>query len=288
VFTRLFWNFNEWNDWTTAGLPLEHAVNTNAHTELRNHWWVHAGGTAGRLGSAFDDRTARGGPALRLDPYIAPWIGIQGDQRGVLVPSLWMMYWHGDGGRSGFFNVQPGSDFRIANRWTGSLGMNFTRNRSDNQWFGNFVDPVTPAVTHYTFAHLEQRTMSLSLRLNYTASPTLTLQIYASPFVSKGIYTNVRELNDPRARAYDDRFRAYGDTAVTNHPGGFDVKFFNSNTVLRWEYQPGSTLYLVWSQGRSDFDGILGTRSFSGDFHQLFRAPADNTFLVKVSHWFDW
>jgi Domain of unknown function (DUF5916) len=130
--------------------------------------------------------------------------------------------------------------------------------------------------------------MSLSLRLNYTASPTLTLQIYASPFVSKGIYTNVRELNDPRARAYDDRFRAYGDTAVTNHPGGFDVKFFNSNTVLRWEYQPGSTLYLVWSQGRSDFDGILGTRSFSGDFHQLFRAPADNTFLVKVSHWFDW
>jgi hypothetical protein len=288
VFNRLFWNFNEWNDWTTAGLPLEHAVNTNAHSELRNHWWVHAGGTAGRLGSAFDDRAARGGPALRLDPYIAPWMGIQGDQRGVLVPTLWMMYWRGDGGRSAFFNIQPGSDFRIANRWTGSVGMNFTRNRSDNQWFGNFADTVTPAVTHYTFAHLEQRTMSLSLRLNYTASPTLTLQIYASPFVSKGIYTNVRELNDPRARAYDDRFRAYGDTAVTNHPGGFDVKFFNSNTVLRWEYQPGSTLFLVWSQGRSDFDGMLGTRSFGGDFRRLFRAPADNTFLVKVSHWFDW
>src|SRR5215813_13246878 len=120
-------------------------------------------------------------------------------------------------------------------------------------------------------------TISLLLRANYTASPTLTLQIYASPFVSKGSYTNVRELNDPRARTYDDRFRPYSDTAVANNPGGFDVKFFNSNTVLRWEYQPGSTLYLVWSQGRDDFDGVLGTRSFTGDFRQLFRAPANNT-----------
>ncbi|HET7249727.1 MAG TPA: DUF5916 domain-containing protein [Gemmatimonadales bacterium] len=289
VFNRLFWNFNEWNDWTTAGLPLEHAVNTNAHTELRNHWWVHAGGTLGQLGTAFCDRNCtRGGPALRLDPYISPWVGIQGDQRAVVSPSVWMNYWHGDGGRSTFLNVQPGADFRIANRWTASAGVNFTRNKSDNQWFGNFADPVTPGVTHYTFAHLEQRTMSLLLRVNYTASPTLTLQIYASPFVSKGIYSNVRELNDPRARNYADRFRPYGDTTALQNNPGFDVKFFNSNTVLRWEYQPGSTLYLVWTQGRDDFDGVLGSRSFSGDFRQLFRAPANNTFLIKVSHWFDW
>jgi hypothetical protein len=287
VFNRLFWNFNEWNDWTVAGLPLEHAVNTNAHTELRNHWWLHAGGTVGQIGTTFCDRNCvRGGPALRLDPYIAPWAGIQGDPRGIVVPNVFVNVWRGDGGRSANLNLQPGADFRIANRWTGSLGVNFSRNRSDNQWYRNFTD--TALVTHYTIAHLEQRTMSLMMRVNYTASPTLTLQIYASPFVSKGMYTNVRELNDPRAMNYFDRFRAYGDTAVTNHPGGFDVKFFNSNTVLRWEYQPGSTLFLVWSQGRSDFDGVFGTRSFTGDFRQLFRAPADNTFLVKVSHWFDW
>ncbi len=289
VFNRLFWNFNEWNDWTTAGLPLEHAVNTNAHTELRNHWWLHAGGTVGQIGSTFCDRNCvRGGPALRVDPYIAPWAGFQGDPRGIVIPNMFVNYWRGDGGRSANLSLQPEADFRIADRWTGSLGVNFSRNRSDNQWYGNFTDTALVGVTHYTIAHLEQRTMSLLLRVNYTASPTLTLQIYASPFVSKGMYTNVRELNDPRARNYDDRFRAYGDTAVTNHPGGFDVKFFNSNTVLRWEYQPGSTLYLVWSQGRSDFDGVFGTRSFTDDFRQLFRAPANNTFLLKVSHWFDW
>lgn len=289
VFNRLFWNFNEWNDWTIAGLPLEHAVNTNAHTELRNHWWLHAGGTVGQIGSTFCDRNCvRGGPALRVDPYIAPWAGIQGDPRGVIVPNLFVNYWRGDGGRSANLNLQPEADFRIANRWTGSVGVNFTRNKSDNQWFGNFPDTALANVTHYTIAHLEQRTMSLLLRVNYTASPTLTLQIYASPFVSKGVYSNVRELNDPRARNYADRFRPYGDTTALQTNPGFDVKFFNSNTVLRWEYQPGSTLYLVWTQGRDDFDGIMGTRSFSGDFRQLFRAPANNTFLLKFSHWFDW
>ena len=192
----------------------------------------------------------------------------------------------GDGGRSRSWMVGSSADIRASNNLTANVGVRFTRNRNDAQWFGNFTDSLS--AVHYTFGHLEQRTMSLSLRLNYTASPNLTLQLYASPFVSKGTYSSIRELNQPGAAAYDDRFRPYGDTAVTNNPGGFDVKFFNSNTVLRWEYQPGSTLFLVWSQGRSDFDGALGTRSFSGDFRQLFHAPADNTFLVKVSHWFDW
>ena len=286
VFNRLFWNFNEWNDWTTAGLPLEHALNTNAHSELWNHWWVHAGGTAGQLGTTFCDRCARGGPAIRGDPYLSLWGGLQGDQRKVIVPSWWTNYVRGDDGHSTSLNVSPGVDLRLADRWTASVGVNFTRNRDDAQWYGNFTDSV--GTTHYTFGHLEQRTMGVSLRVNYTASPTLTLQIYASPFVSKGIYTNVRELVQPRAQNYADRYAPYGDPAVTGNPGGFDVKFFNSNTVLRWEYQPGSTLFLVWSQGRSDFDGVFGTRSFTGDFRQLFRAPANNTFLVKFSHWFDW
>jgi hypothetical protein len=286
VFNRLFWNLNEWNDWTVAGLPLEHAVNSNVHTELRNHWWLHAGGTLGQLGTAFCDRCARGGPAVRVDRYIAPWAEIDGDPRKVFSPYVWGNLWRGDGGRSRSWMVGSSADIRASNSLTANVGVRFTRNRNDAQWFGNFTDSLS--AVHYTFGHLEQRTMSLSLRLNYTASPNLTLQLYASPFVSKGTYSSIRELNQPGAASYDDRFRPYGDTAVTNNPGGFDVKFFNSNTVLRWEYQPGSTLFLVWSQGRSDFDGALGTRSFSGDFRQLFRAPADNTFLVKVSHWFDW
>jgi hypothetical protein len=204
----------------------------------------------------------------------------------VFAPYLWGSYWHGDGGRSASWTLGPSADIRASNSLTANVGLTFTRNRNDAQWYGNFTDSAS--AIHYTFGHLEQRTMSLSLRLNYTASPNLTLQVYASPFVSKGVYTSIRELNNPRAASFDDRFRPYGDTAVTNNPGGFDFKQFNSNIVLRWEYQSGSTIYLVWTQGREDFDGQLSTRSFSGDFRQLFRAHPDNTFLIKVSHWFNW
>ncbi|HMA40803.1 MAG TPA: DUF5916 domain-containing protein [Gemmatimonadales bacterium] len=284
VFQRLFWNFNEWNDWTTAGLPLEHAVNTNVHTELWNHWWLHAGGTLGQLGTAFCDRCTRGGPAFRASPYIAPWAGIEGDGRKVVVPLLWMNYWRGDEGRSSSLNLSPEIDLRVSSRWTASLALSATRNADNTQWTGNVTDAAD--VTHYTFAHLEQRTMSLQWRINFTATPNLTVQLYAEPFVSKGHYSNVRELSaTPRAAAYLDRFQPYADPTVAQD---FNVKQFRSNMVLRWEYKPGSTIYLVWSQGREDFEPNYGTRSFRGDFDELFHQHPDNTFLVKVSHWFDW
>jgi hypothetical protein len=285
VFQRLSWNFNEWNDWTMAGLPLEHAVNTNVHTELKNHWWLHAGGTLGQLGTTYCDRCARGGPAVRNSRFFAPWGGIEGDERRVIVPFVWFNYFRGDEGRTTSINVSPEIDFRVSSRWTSSIGLSIRKNRDNTQWFGNFTDSTA---THYTFAHLEQRTLSLQWRLNFIATPNLSVQIYAEPFVSKGQYSDVRELDNPRAQTYAGRFKTYGDTAVANNPGGFNFKQFRSNTVLRWEYKPGSTIFLVWTQGREGFEPAYGTRSFGGDFRALFRQHPDNTFLIKVSHWFDW
>jgi hypothetical protein len=195
-------------------------------------------------------------------------------------------YFRGDEGRSSSINLSPSVDLRMSSRWTASIGVNISKNTDHTQWFGNFTDST--ATTHYTFAHLDQRTLSLQWRLNFTASPNLTVQIYAEPFVSKGRYSDVRELANPRAREFVDRFQPYADTAVSNNPGGFNFKQFRSNTVLRWEYKPGSTIYLVWTQGRQDFEPGFGVRSFGEDFRELFRSHPDNTFLIKVSHWFDW
>ncbi len=282
-FQQGFWNFNWWQYWTTAGMPTERAANTNLHFQLNNRWWAHAGGTLMRIGTAFCDRCARGGPAVRRDRAISVWGGVEGDSRFPIVPFLFFDYWGGDGGRSEYFGVNPSVDVRIASRFTTSLGLNVSRNRDDWQWYGNFTD--TANATSYTFAHLDQHTASIRWRLDYTMSPTLTLQLYASPFVSKGTYRNVRALADPRAAHYDDRFAPYGDSTVTSDPGGFNFKQFNSNVVLRWEYRPGSTLFLVWTQGRDDFEPAEGTRPFRRDFRRLFDAYPKNTFLVKVSYW---
>src|SRR5262252_3968589 len=89
LYNQFNWNFNQWQDWTSAGdLLLERAVNTNLHVQFHNNWFLHAGGTVGQLGAIFSDRATRGGPALRLSSYAAPWVEIQGDQRRVLYPDV--------------------------------------------------------------------------------------------------------------------------------------------------------------------------------------------------------
>jgi len=280
IFQTGQWNFNWWQFWTTEGLPTERAANTNAHFQLNNRWWVHFGGTIGQLGGTFDDRVARGGPAVRQDPYIAPWWGFEGDQRRPIIPYLFFNLFRGSGGRSTSFNVNPSLDFRVSTQFRASLGLNLSHDVNDWQFVGT---DTAGGTTHYLFAHLDQKTTSMSFRLDYTASPTLTVQAYASPFVSKGPYSNVRELANPRAERYPDRFQPYAPTPST--PSFENFKAFNSNLVVRWEYRPGSTLFVVWSQGRVDDSDLDVTRSMPRDFRRLFDQHPANTFLVKVSYW---
>jgi hypothetical protein len=287
LYQRFQWNMNWWQYWTASGLPTERAFNTNTHIMLNNSMGLHLGGTLGGLGTTYCDRCARGGPAMRQDWYVAPWFGLNGDDRKALTPYLWVNLRRADGGRTRAMSLQPELDLRVASRFSSAVSLNYSRNTSDRQWYGNYTDSTD--ALHYTFAHLEQTTVGVTLRLNYTLSPDMSLQVYAQPFDSKGTYSNVRELSaDPRAASYDGRFQAYGDTAVANNPGGFNYKQFASNVVYRWEYRRGSTLYLVWSQGRQGVTGEEGTGSFGTDMRDLFRLHPMNTFLVKMSYWLNY
>ena len=284
LYQRFQWNFNWWQYWTTAGLPEERAFNTNTHTTFRNTWSLHFGGTIGQLGTTYCYSCARGGPAVRQDSYLSPWLGINGDDRKAIVPYFWFNWFRGDGGRSKSFSFSPEIDFKIAARVTASFSPSFSRRTNDVQSLGPRQDSTN--VTHYLFAHLEQRQLALTLRVTYPFSANMSLQVYAQPFIAKGTFSDVRELSaNPRAADYAARYLAYGDTAYTNNIGGFNFKQFRSNVVFRWEYRPGSTLFLVWSQGRQGSTGIEGTRSFGGDLDDLFNLRADNSFLVKMSYW---
>ncbi|HEY6194085.1 MAG TPA: DUF5916 domain-containing protein [Candidatus Eisenbacteria bacterium] len=282
AYNSLRWNFNLWQDWTSAGdLLLERAFNTNAHVQFHNNWFAHAGGTVGQLGTTFGDRITRGGPALRQSPYTAPWVEIQGDQRRVVYPDVFAQIVRTDEGRTRRTFVSPSVQVRVSTRTTPSLGVNYSHNQDNTQFFNPEVDGAL--VKHYPLAHLDQTTVGVTCRVDYTASPTLTLQLYANPFVSKGTYSDVREVVNARAANYADRFAPY-----PGNRGGFNFKAFNSSTVLRWEYRPGSSMYVVWTQGRQDFEPRDGGRALSGDLDRLFQRHPANTFLVKVAHWLDW
>jgi hypothetical protein len=278
------WNWNWWQIWTTEGLPLERAANTNVHVTLRNNWGFHTGVTLGQLGATYDDRMARGGPAVRQDPYVSSWLFVEGDDRRHVVPSLGVNYFRGGAGHAQRLSLGPELDVKLSSRFMASLSFDWSTNDNGYQWYGNASDSL--GAIHYGFARLEQTTTALTARIDYTISPTMTIQVYAQPFVSKGTYSELRELSDtPRAEEYDDRYQPYFDPEVAADPGGFNYKQFRSNVVFRWEYLPGSILFVVWSQGREGVVGEEGTAGLGGDLRELFRLPADNTFLIKASYW---
>jgi hypothetical protein len=175
-------------------------------------------------------------------------------------------------------------------------------NRDFAQWVGAFDDPLATATygRRYVFAELDQVTLSSSIRLNWTFTPGLSLQLYAQPLVSSGEYRTYKEL----ARSKSYAFRNYGEEGSTfdaatrtADPDGagpapaiqlpeqdFNFKSLRGTAVLRWEYRPGSTLFLVWTQRREDAEDI-GQFNFSRSLGRLFDARPDNIFMIKLTYW---
>ena len=176
--------------------------------------------------------------------------------------------------------LEPELVLRPIPSFSAELGFLYNRNVEDAQW----VDEVTGAGTpHYIFGHLQQQTSSITIRANYTLTPNLSLQVYAEPFVSAGEYTGYKELTDGRAENWQDRYAPYAYTGNAD----FNYRSFRTTNVLRWEYKPGSTLFVVWQQGREETQSY-GDFRFGRDFRGVFGIPASNVFLVKLSYWLNY
>ncbi len=124
------------------------------------------------------------------------WTGIEFDARKSWTPYVFVGAWGRDAGHSSGHWFQPSVDFRVSSRFSASLGANYDKSVNDHQWVGNFGD-IGVDTMHYTFAHLDQQTLGLTSRMNFTASPTLSFQVYAQPFMTTGKYSNWREPGEP-------------------------------------------------------------------------------------------
>ncbi|MCE9602951.1 MAG: carbohydrate binding family 9 domain-containing protein [Gemmatimonadetes bacterium] len=272
-------NINQWNGWNTEGLHLNSGGNININGELPNQWFVYTGFNLNGIGTGFDDRASRGGPALRRNQRRNTWFGVQSDRRKPTSFTMQGFVVFKDVSGSKEWGIDPSVNFRVASRVQAEVGMHLSAETNDAQWYDNVTDG---SGTHYTFAHLDQRTSAITTRLDFTLTPTLSFQLYAQPFITAGDYSDHRELADPRAARYADRFRPYTGAPLED----FNFKQFRSNSVVRWEYRPGSVLFFVWQQGRGQGDRNAGDFNLGRDYGDLFKSRSDNTFLIKGSYWF--
>ena len=266
-------NFNQWSSFNFDGDRLELGGNFNAHWEFQNFWRTGFGANVNAR--TFDDRLTRGGPGGLVEGVRSSWQYLNTDDRRV-VSFKWNSAFGGN--RYGrFFELQPAIVVRPISSFSTELGLNYNNNVNDSQW----VDEATgPDRRHYVFGRLEQETHSLTVRANYTMTPNLSLQVYAQPFVSSGHYVSYKELVDGRAPGYEDRYAPYTYAGTAD----FSILSFRTTNVLRWEYRPGSTLFVVWQQGREG-NGVPGRFALRSDYSDLFSTPAANTLLVKFAYW---
>jgi hypothetical protein len=129
--------------------------------------------------------------------------------------------------------------------------------------------------------------VSLTGRINYTLTPALSIQLYAQPFVSAGDYSGFKQLANPRSTDYNARFSPYAYDIAANGDPDFNVKSFRTTNVLRWEYRPGSTLFVVWQQAREN-DAVPGGFNTGRDLRDIFAVAPKNVFLVKFAYWLNY
>lgn len=271
-------NLNQWAAWNFGGDRLFSGGNVNMHWQWRNNW---SNGFGVNLNAApMRDRVTRGGPAVKGNRNIGMWHYVDFDNRRPLFLG-YNGFIGGDGQGTRQMNVNPTITWRPTQAARVQAGIRWNLNNDDAQWIENVTDDTNR--DRYLFGRLEQRTLAMTLRANYTMSPNLSFQSYAEPFVSAGRYSNYRELANGRAAKYADRFQPYAYTDNAD----FNFRSFRTTNVLRWEYRPGSALFVVWQQGRQE-DAEDGSFRFGRDFGDLFGAPSRNTFLIKASYWFNY
>ena len=236
-------NFNQWAGWNFGGDRLFGGGNINMHWTFQNNWRTGFGFNVQRRRRARSLDARRPG---REDQRQPEPLALHRPRRPPRRHAGLQRLLERDGQGTFRFNANPRLTWRPSRAVRLETGVRFNRNDDDAQWVENVDDG--DGATRYVFGRLEQRTVAMTLRANYTMSPTLSFQSYAEPFVSAGRYQRFRELTNGRAAAYADRFQPYAYTGDAD----FNYRSFRTTNVLRWEYRPGSALFAVWQQGRQE------------------------------------
>jgi len=298
IFRNASLNLNQWNGWDFGGNYQGMGMNINGHAQFKNFW--HAGFYMDSESEIHSNSALRGGPTMIMPGSFSSSLFLSTSSRKKLELELDLfnnLGYDGSGNRYGMefgLNYKPISNIKL------SLFPEFSRRQSELQ----YVDQQAFDQEHrYIFGAIDQKTLSLSFRMDLTLSPELTIQFWGQPFIASGDYSHFKHITDPRSDRFQDRFHIYDEGEISYDQQGnyytvtesgsafqyrfdnpdFNVREFLSNLVLRWEYRPGSFLYLVWSQSRSD-SCLTGIFNLDDDFNGIWDIHPCDAVLLKISY----
>ena len=300
--------------WNYDGDAIDRTVKTFGYVQFRNFWtgdW-----SLSYSPPVVDDRLTRGGPLARKPATWYASADVTTDSRAALGAYAFASFQH-DAAGGWYLNAIPQLTLRPSAALSFKVTGGYAAGRTMAQIVTKQADDTATATlgTRYVFGELLQHQFYVTLRANATFSPTLSLQLYAQPFTFSGDYGNFKELEARKTFAFNrygrDNGSTIGDTLLVSgtdtvpgyvvDPDGpsasaakrftfqdpdFRTRSVKVNAVLRWEYRPGSTLFVVWTQSRSGYWPYDASFDVNRDFQrELFLDRPTNVLLVKFNYW---
>jgi hypothetical protein len=293
-------NSNQYKGWDFSGNNLFDGINFNGNINFKNYWFAGAGTNLNY--NVISNTLLRGGPVMKMPGSLNSHVHVNTDSRKKLQINLALQHALTFEGSGQNLNIQPEIIYKPLNALSLSLSPNYMLSYDELQYVDQQNFGSQP---RYIYGTINQKIVGMSFRLNFNLTPDLTFQYWGQPFVAYGSYNNFKYITDPMASDYHNRFAGYTPDQIHDYGDGnyyidentdgsddylfgkpdFNFREFLSNLVLRWEYNPGSSIYLVWSQTRSNSD-YTGSVDYSNDMDYLFSTKPHNVFLIKFSYRF--
>lgn len=298
IFRSMRINATQWADFDFGGINVQNGVDFNGNFDFKNFWNASTGISIN--GKSISNADLRGGPSLTYPGRISQWLYFETDSRKKVRVAV--NPWWGQG-FEGFQN-DNGLWMNFIYRPNNALNISISPSISNNENELQYVSTETVGTQNrYIAANIDQRTYNMSLRVTYMFTPNLSIQYWGQPFATTGTYSKFKIITNSNAENFNDRYvdlnpiydqsneqYSIDDTGDGNVDYSFDNPNFNfaqfrSNMVLRWEYIPGSTLFVVWTQSRTESPSITDS-SFNHLYNNLFDKKAHNIFLIKYTYRF--
>jgi len=246
-------NFSFWNSWNYSPTKTGQGGSLRAQFRLLNYWNISI--NANRMQDRLSTHQLRGGPAILLPGNWNMGGHFRTDSRNNFHINLRGNLNVSDNGAKSY-NISSGFNLRPSDR----LQLSLSPSINDGNRMLQYVTALdSEAQSHYILSRIDQTTVSMTIRLNYTLSPTFSIQLYTQPFISAGSYSEFKEVVDPRANAYDQRWHVFGPSDLSLQEGEYRIisplepnselsfsdpdysyRQYRLNLVARWEYLPGS------------------------------------------------
>lgn len=302
------------DEWNFSGARDPAYMEMFGAVVFKNYWNLSAGSVLFTPGTS--DYAARGGPLTGVGWGGGSQITLQSSYATRHRWNVSAAYEVRETGINGLW-AGAGVTLRLADWASVSVTPGYRRLSDNRQYIDTCGDDAGDACTagnpdtygaRYIFATVDRRELSVQTRVQLAFTPNLSLEVYAEPFASSGRFYQFGELPAPGSR----ELTVYGQDAGTiervdrNVPGpcqqdcvyqvaeGGDTFTFDdpdftylslrSTAVLRWEIWPGSTVFAIWQQDRSDAR-YAPSRVTPVSLGEASITPGSQTLLVKFAYW---